>query len=106
MKKIISLVISIIVFQGAIASEPFRATAEEIGQLPEFCRHKNALFRTDADGASGSEWTTKYIGKGIATPDLNNVIVLRLSEMYLNRAEASVNGATVSGATALGVCWR
>jgi len=62
---------------------------------------RGTMFRTDADGASGSQWTTKYIGKGIATPDLNNVIVLRLSEMYLNRAEAIVNGATVAGVTAL-----
>ena len=64
------------------------------------------LFRTDADGVSGSMWTTKYIGKGdgdaVSTPDANNVIVLRLSEMYLNRAEALINGASVSGATALG----
>lgn len=60
-----------------------------------------ALFVTDAGGVSGSLWTTKYVGKGIATPDLNNVIVLRLSEMYLNRAEAIVNGASISGVTAL-----
>ncbi|MGE0079569.1 MAG: RagB/SusD family nutrient uptake outer membrane protein [Bacteroidales bacterium] len=62
---------------------------------------RGTLFRTDADNASGAFWTTKYIGKGIATPDLNNVIVLRLSEMYLNRAEAIVNGAVVAGVTAL-----
>ncbi|MGE0089105.1 MAG: RagB/SusD family nutrient uptake outer membrane protein [Bacteroidales bacterium] len=62
---------------------------------------RGTLFRTDADNASGSQWTTKYIGKQIAEPDLNNVIVLRLSEMYLNRAEAIINGATVAGVTAL-----
>lgn len=62
---------------------------------------RGTMFKTDADGASGSQWTTKYMGKGISVPDLNNVIVLRLSEMYLNRAEAIVNGATVSGVTAL-----
>ncbi len=64
------------------------------------------LFRTDADNVSGSLWTTKYAGKGLgdalSTPDVNNVIVLRLSEMYLNRAEAIVNGAVVTGASALG----
>lgn len=63
------------------------------------------LFRTDKDNASGSLWTTKYIGKGkgdaLSTPDVNNVIVLRLSEMYLNRAEAIINGAAISGVTAL-----
>jgi hypothetical protein len=63
------------------------------------------LFRTDPDNVSGSLWTTKYKGKGLgdalSTPDVNNVIVLRLSEMYLNRAEAIINGATISGVTAL-----
>lgn len=47
-------------------------------------------------------WSTKYPGKA---PDGNlredNIPVLRLSEMYLNRAEAIENGATVSGITAL-----
>ena len=61
------------------------------------------LFCTDKDQASGGQlWTMKYYGKGdgnaTSTPDFNNVIVLRLSEMYLIRAEASVNGA---GSTAL-----
>jgi hypothetical protein len=64
------------------------------------------LFITDPDNVSGSLWTTKYQGKGIGdalgTPDQNNVIVLRLSEMYLTRAEAIINGAVIPGATALG----
>ncbi len=65
------------------------------------------MFCTDKDEASGGElWTMKYYGKGLgdatSTPDVNNVIVLRLSEMYLNRAEALVNGANIAGATALG----
>lgn len=64
------------------------------------------MFCTDPDEASGGElWTMKYMGKGdgdaTSTPDVNNVIVLRLSEMYLNRAEALVNGASIAGATAL-----
>lgn len=46
-------------------------------------------------------WTTKYAGKGRGTPDVSNIVVLRLSEMYLNRAESIVNGAAVSGATAV-----
>ena len=33
------------------------------------------------------------MGKGLADPDLTNTIVIRLSEMYLNLAEAVVNGA-------------
>lgn len=44
---------------------------------------------------------TKYIGKsGWTQPKPTNVPVLRLSEMYLNRAEAIVNGASVSGTSA------
>ena len=47
----------------------------------------------------------KYPGKGAGTvtgtPDQNNTVVIRLSEMYLIRAEALTKGASVSGATAL-----
>lgn len=65
------------------------------------------MFCTDPKEESGNElWTMKYMGKGdgdaTSTPDVSNVIVLRLSEMYLNRAEALVNGASITGATALG----
>ena len=64
------------------------------------------LFCTDKDQASGGQlWTMKYYGKGegnaTSTPDVSNTIVLRLSEMYLNRAEAIANGANVAGTTAL-----
>ena len=65
-----------------------------------------AMFCTDKDQASGGQlWTMKYYGKGegnaTSTPDVSNTIVLRLSEMYLNRAEAIDKGASVSGVTAL-----
>ncbi len=52
------------------------------------------LFLTLKDGKTGTDvhWTTKYTGKGISKPDYSNVIILRLSEMYLNRAEATVKG--------------
>jgi hypothetical protein len=67
---------------------------------------RGELFRTDEEEVSGSMWTTKYIGKGdgdaVSTPDANNVIILRLAEMYLNRAEAINNGASIAGATVLG----
>ena len=61
------------------------------------------MFCTDKDEKSlGQMWTMKYQGKGkgdgTSTPDFSNVIVIRLSEMYLIRAEACVNGA---GGTAL-----
>lgn len=61
---------------------------------------RGELFRSHKD-ATDHFWTTKYAGKGKGTPDVNNIIVLRLSEMYLNRAEALVNGATIAGVSAL-----
>lgn len=76
------------------------AAHDDLVNLYEAGDVRGTLFRTDPENVSGSWWTTKYAGKGVATPDLNNVIVLRLSEMYLNRAEALVNGATISGTTA------
>ena len=60
---------------------------------------RGQLFR-GVDDVDELFWSTKYIGKGRRTPDVSNTIVLRLSEMYLNRAEAIVNGANVSGVTA------
>ena len=59
-------------------------------------------YRTDDNDESGILWTAKYPGKGDnAAPDCNNVVIFRLSEMYLNRAEAIMRGATVDGATAI-----
>ncbi len=82
------------------------AANDDLTGLFEATDVRGNLFRTDADGASGSLWTLKYVGKGdgdaINTPDFNNVIVLRLSEMYLNRAEAISNGAAIPGASTLG----
>ncbi len=59
------------------------------------------LYKTDSDGTSGIYWTGKYPAKGTNKPDCCNVIVFRLSEMYLNRAEAIMHGATVDGVTAV-----
>ena len=44
-------------------------------------------------------WTTKYNGKNKRMPDVNNTIILRLSEMYLNRAEANMEAGTMIGDT-------
>jgi hypothetical protein len=51
---------------------------------------------------SKSTWfCLKYAGKkGSSVPKENNTIIFRLSEMYLTRAEAIVNGAVISGVTA------
>lgn len=62
---------------------------------------RKELFRQDKDETPGLWWTLKYEGKGIYVPDASNTAILRLSEMYLNRAEALVHGATVAGTTAL-----
>ena len=60
---------------------------------------RGKLFRGVSD-VPDLFWTTKYAGKGRGTPDNANTVVLRLSEMYLNRAEAIVNGASIAGVTA------
>ena len=50
-----------------------------------------------------NDWLiTKYKGKEGSVPRETNIPVLRLSEMYLNRAEAIANGASISGASARG----
>ncbi|MBR4846212.1 MAG: RagB/SusD family nutrient uptake outer membrane protein, partial [Bacteroidaceae bacterium] len=53
--------------------------------------------------ANENDWfPTKYAGKvGSVDPKEANVPVLRLAEMYLNRAEALNNGATIEGASAI-----
>ncbi len=58
---------------------------------------RGSLFQAKGDVV----WTGKYAGKGLGTPDVNNTIVFRLSEMYLNRAEALINGATITGVNAV-----
>lgn len=62
---------------------------------------RGEFYRPDSKGTPGLLWTLKYEGKGLSTPDANNTVILRLSEMYLNRAEAIVNGASVAGTDAL-----
>ena len=59
------------------------------------------MFIGNPEKAPETLWTTKYAGKDKGTPDVSNTIVLRLSEMYLNRAEAITRGATVPGTTAV-----
>jgi len=61
------------------------------------------LFYADPEGRpvyEGYFWTNKYPSK-TGDGSTNNTPVLRLSEMYLIRAEAIYRGASVSGVTAL-----
>lgn len=61
---------------------------------------RRKLFKSP-DDKPNLYWTVKYNGKGKRTPDVNNTIILRLSEMYLNRAEALANGANIAGISAV-----
>lgn len=77
------------------------ASTADLRDLFEEGDVRGEMFVSHPD-AQDHFWTLKYPGKGEGTPDANNIVVLRLSEMYLNRAEALHKGATISGVTALG----
>ena len=70
------------------------AASADLMAIYEASDVRGDLFIEGEGSNLGDFWTAKYHGKGAATPDYNNTIVLRLSEMYLNRAEAVINGAT------------
>jgi hypothetical protein len=70
----------------------------ELLQLYEEDDVRGSLFLTHPD-APDHYWTSKYAGKATERPTYNNIIVIRLSEMYLNRAEAIFRGASIAGAT-------
>jgi len=77
------------------------AASNDLMSLYEEGDVRGEMFINNPDKAPTTYWTTKYAGKDKGTPDVSNTIVLRLSEMYLNRAEALSHGATIQGATAM-----
>jgi len=60
---------------------------------------RGLMYKTDPQYA-GYFWPNKFPGKA-GNVRTNNIPVIRLSEMYLIRAEALLNGASVAGETAL-----
>ena len=69
----------------------------DIINLYETSDARLGLYMVDESGSCF--FTAKDLGKGLyASDDPVNTIVIRLSEMYLNRAEALINGAKVKDA--------
>lgn len=76
------------------------ASTADLRDLYEAGDVRLKLFKSHKD-APDHFWTTKYAAKDASSrPSYADIVVLRLSEMYLNRAEALAHGATAAGATA------
>lgn len=88
---------------------PYMTTTNDQGSHGDVCATKD-LYDLYSEGdvrksmykQHGNDYfPTKYSGKPKdSDPKYTNVPILRLSEMYLNRAEAIINGASVQGVTA------
>lgn len=88
---------------------PYMTTTDENGSHGDVCATKD-LYDLYSEGdvrksmfkQHGNDYfPTKYSGKPKdSDPKYTNVPILRLSEMYLNRAEAIINGASIQGVTA------
>jgi len=78
------------------------ASSADLRDLYESGDIRGTMFVSHPD-APDHFWTTKYPGKPNTNQQENNTIVLRLSEMYLNRAEAIIRGnLSISGVSASG----
>lgn len=88
---------------------PYITTTDDKGSHGDVCATKD-LYDLYSEGdvrksmfkQHGNDYfPTKYSGKPKdSDPKFTNVPILRLSEMYLNRAEAIINGASIQGVTA------
>ena len=88
---------------------PYTTTTDDKGSHGDVCATKD-LYDLYSEGdvrksmfkQHGNDYfPTKYSGKPKdSDPKFTNVPILRLSEMYLNRAEAIINGASIQGVTA------
>lgn len=88
---------------------PYTTTTDDQGSHGDVCATKD-LYDLYSEGdvrksmfkQHGNDYfPTKYSGKPKdSDPKFTNVPILRLSEMYLNRAEAIINGASIQGVTA------
>lgn len=88
---------------------PYITTTDDEGSHGDVCATKD-LYDLYSEGdvrksmykQHGNDYfPTKYSGKPKdSDPKYTNIPILRLSEMYLNRAEAIINGASVQGVTA------
>lgn len=88
---------------------PYTTTTDDNGSHGDVCATKD-LYDLYSEGdvrksmfkQHGNDYfPTKYSGKPKdSDPKFTNVPILRLSEMYLNRAEAIINGASIQGVTA------
>lgn len=76
------------------------ASTADLRDLYEEGDVRGTLFQSHKN-APDHFWTTKYTAKDpTMRPSFADIVVLRLSEMYLNRAEALAHGAQIAGATA------
>jgi len=89
-------VISWLVYPGGYADV---ASTADLRNLYETGDVRGNMFISDPE-APDHFWTLKYPGKTGTNHLENNIVVLRLSEMYLNRAEAIYRGAVIPGVTA------
>jgi hypothetical protein len=67
------------------------ASSADLRDLYEENDVRGTIFESHPD-APDHFWTAKYPGKENTNRQENNTVVLRLSEMYLNRAEAIIRG--------------